>query len=142
MTDKEVRKLSRRDLIELLYLMKKEETSLKKQVNELSEKLSERKQKIEKAGTLAEAMVSVYGVMEASQKAADQYLAEIQNTYSNTEKSCSEMLEKTKKECIRREEEATLQINAKWKEFEQKVDSYLKTHKEFEALRGGFEEKQ
>lgn|GEM_PF-3076827 len=134
MNDKDLRSLSRRDLVELLYWQMKEETVLKEQIAQLQAQLADRNYKIEKAGTLAEAVVSVNGVLEAVQKSADQYLEAIERAYAETEKTCSEMLDKTKEECRKREEETNLSINAKWKEFQRDVDQYLETHAELEAL--------
>lgn len=134
MTDKELRRLSRQNLIELLCRQKKEDEALKNQIAELRALLADRRIKIENAGTLAEAMISVNGVMDAAQKAAEQYLEEIKTAQANTEKECSELLAKTKEACARREEEADRQICEKWIEFENKAENYIHMHAELETL--------
>ncbi len=71
---KKLKKLSREDLIELLL----EET---KRNEELEAKLNERVIKLEKAGSIAEAALSLNNVFEDAQKAADEYIAGIKNIY-------------------------------------------------------------
>jgi len=142
MTDKEVKHLKRRDLIELLCRMKKEEMMLKGQIAELQTRLEDRRLNTEKAGTLAEAMISVNGVLDATQKAADQYLEEIRNRHAELEKSGSEQMEKIREECARREEETDRKINAKWQEFEEKLECYSRTHEELEGLLGNRNESE
>jgi len=134
MTDRELKHMGRQGLIELLCQLKKENNALKERNWVLQEKLEEKSVKIADAGTLAEAMVSVNGVMEAAQKAADRYLEEIARKYSETEKECDEMKERTNQACRKHEEESQLHINAKWKEFSEKVERYCQTHSELETL--------
>lgn len=88
MTDKELKKLSRVELLELLLaqtkkveeleakILKKEE-EFQKQKEALEKKIESREILIEKAGSIAEASLILNGVFEAAQKAADQYLENI-----------------------------------------------------------------
>ncbi len=77
MTDREMRKLSRRELLEMLLEQAKEVERLQNQVRELTEKLESRTLAIAEAGSIAEASLRLSGVFEAAQQAADQYLANI-----------------------------------------------------------------
>ncbi len=77
MTDKELKKLSRAELLEMLIEQSKEVASLKQQLQEANEKLEDKKIKIENAGSIAEAALQLSGVFEAAQKAADLYLGNI-----------------------------------------------------------------
>lgn len=77
MTNQELHKLSRRELLEMLLAQSKEMDRLKDRVQELEEALSSRNLVIEKAGSLAEAALQLNGVFEAAQQAADQYLENI-----------------------------------------------------------------
>lgn len=72
MTDNELRKLSRAELLEMLIAKMKENSELRRQ-------LAEARFTAEKAGTLAEASLMVSGVFEAADKAARQYLESIEN---------------------------------------------------------------
>lgn len=77
MTDKELKKLSRAELLEMLIAQVKENNSLKRQVETLQEKLRNRQIQIEEAGSIAEASLRINHVFEAAQKAAEQYLENV-----------------------------------------------------------------
>lgn len=74
MTDKELRKLSRRDLLELLLAQSREQDALKQELAKAREELAKRQICLEQAGSIAEAALRLNGVFEAAQAAADQYL--------------------------------------------------------------------
>lgn len=74
MNDRQLRKLRRADLLEMLIEQSKEVESLRSQVEELKLKLEEREIKLEKAGSIAEAALQLNGVWEAAEAAAAQYL--------------------------------------------------------------------
>ena len=78
MTDKEFRRLSREELVEIIYELQRSESALREENDQLRTKLADRSLKMEKAGSLAEASLALNGVFEAAQAAADQYLTAIQ----------------------------------------------------------------
>ena len=94
MTDREFKRLRRADLIEIIYRLQENEEKYRKAIDEMSKKLGERRTKIENAGSIAEAAISLSGVFEAAQDAADRYL---QDVYRRREEAAME-LEKAKKE--------------------------------------------
>ena len=77
MTDKELRKLKRTDLLELLIEQSKEVESLKKRIGELEAELADRRLLIYKRGSIAEAALKLNGVFEAAEAAAQEYLENI-----------------------------------------------------------------
>ena len=84
MTDKELKRLRRGELLELLLEQSKENEFLKKQVKELSEdvedlrkKLTDKRLELDKAGTIAEAAFKLNGV-EMQLTVAIEELAELQ----------------------------------------------------------------
>ena len=77
MTDKELRKLKRTDLLELLIEQSKEVESLKKRIGELEAELADRRLLIYKSGSIAEAALKLNGVFEAAEAAAQEYLENI-----------------------------------------------------------------
>ena len=79
MTAKDLKKLSRRELIELLLKQTRELEQVKKQLAEKEEKLSDRDMHSRNAGSIAEAAIGLSGVFEAAQRAADEYLNQIKN---------------------------------------------------------------
>ena len=74
MTEKELKKLSRYQLLELLVIQTERADKLQKKVEELEARLEERELNLSKLGSIAEAALHITGVFEASQQAADLYL--------------------------------------------------------------------
>ena len=77
MTEKELKRLSRAELLELLLAQTEENEKLKKRLQAAEAALSDRKIIMEKAGTMAEAALKLNGVFEAADRAARQYLENI-----------------------------------------------------------------
>lgn len=77
MTDKELRKLSRRQLIEMLLLQSREMEELRRKLEKAEKKLESRELAVRKAGSIAEASLKVQRVFEAAQAAANQYLENV-----------------------------------------------------------------
>lgn len=72
MTEKELRKLNRYQLLELLMMQTEENTRLRQEID----RLREQQMKLEELGSVAEASLLLNGVFEAAQKAADDYVNE------------------------------------------------------------------
>lgn len=85
MTDKEFRKLKRDDFIEIIYQYQKREQRLLQENAKLHQQLEEKYTRIQNAGSIAEAALSLNHVFEAAQAAADQYLEEIRVLRDRTE---------------------------------------------------------
>jgi hypothetical protein len=77
MTSKELRKLSRRELIEILLAQTREMEQLKAELSTKNELLEKREISIRESGSIAEAALRLSGIFEDAQRAADTYLAEI-----------------------------------------------------------------
>lgn len=77
MTDRELRRLSRADLLELLLVQAKENERLRAQLAQAREQLEDRRIEIERAGSIAEASLRLSGIFQAAQLAADQYLENV-----------------------------------------------------------------
>lgn len=74
MTEKELRKLNRYQLLELLVFQTKRADELQQKLDDLEVKTREQKLRLSKLGSIADASMQITGVFEASQKAADLYL--------------------------------------------------------------------
>ncbi len=98
MTQKELKRLSRSELLELLLIQTKENERLMKQLTEAEERITRRDLKLENAGDLAHAVLEVNGVMEAAQAAARQYLDNIAIMEKQTQEKCQTMLEEARRE--------------------------------------------
>ena len=74
MTEKELRRLSRAELLEMLLAQTEENSQLKRELQEAREALTDRKIAIEESGSMAEAALRLNGVFEAADQAVRQYL--------------------------------------------------------------------
>ena len=83
MTDKELRRLSRRELLEMLIMQMEENEKLSQELETAQEMLRKREIVIERAGSIAEAALALNGVFEAAQAAADQYMENIKRQVKN-----------------------------------------------------------
>lgn len=77
MTDKELRKLRRDDLLQILIKQQRENDELNAELAKAREALEDRRITIGQAGSLAEATLKLNGVFEAAQAAADQYVDQV-----------------------------------------------------------------
>ncbi len=73
MTDKELKKMSRRELLELLLRQTKKSEGLEEKINALEKKLSDKILLVEEKGSLSEASVAICEILERTQQAADIY---------------------------------------------------------------------
>lgn len=105
MTDKELRKLNRAELLELLVDQAGEMDQLREQLEEARRALEERTALMKKAGSMAEAALGLNGVFEAADRAARDYLdnamAQREALLAQTQAECRQMRAKTQAECDR-----------------------------------------
>lgn len=146
MTDKELRKLSRSDLLELLISQTEENRVLKSRVDQMQDQLLDRRIAVDKAGSIAEASLQLNGVFQAAEKAAQQYLENIQRISEEQDTIGRNIREKATEEAeairadaekIRQEADAYSrkvheQADAYWK---QVIDRAAKLLKDQDALR-------
>lgn len=85
MTNKELKKLSRRELLEMLLDQSKEVERLRRELKEAKRQLNDRRILIENAGSIAEAALKLNKVFEAAQDAANQYLENIMGMQEDLE---------------------------------------------------------
>ena len=77
MTDKEFKKLSRSQLIDIIYQFQLKQEELTAENERLNMELKDKRLRISQAGSIAEAALEVHNVMRAAQDAADHYVEEI-----------------------------------------------------------------
>lgn len=106
MTDKQLKKLSRADLLELLLIQTKENERLRAELEQAHAQLEDRRLRVSKAGSIAKAALEINGVMEAAQEAANQYLENIIQLQEDTKRGCEEMHREAEE--MRREAEQLL----------------------------------
>lgn len=77
MTDKEFKRLSRSQLIDIIYKLQLKQDELVAENETLRKKLDDKRLRISEAGSIAEAALEINNCFRDAQNAADQYLAEI-----------------------------------------------------------------
>lgn len=77
MTEKELRRLKRTDLYEIMLAQSEEIDKLREELATLKKQLEDKRILFEKMGTLAEASLALTDIFEEAQKAADLYLYNI-----------------------------------------------------------------
>ena len=80
MTEKELKKLTRTELLEMLLELTRENDRLKADLDAANEELKDRKIRIEKAGSIAEASLALSGIFEKAQEACDLFLENIKES--------------------------------------------------------------
>ena len=101
MTEKEMKRLSRAELLELLLIQTRETERLKVKLEAARQQLANREIQIRESGSLAEAVLVVNGVVDAAQAAATQYLENIARMEAETQERCRRMLDEAKAEAER-----------------------------------------
>ena len=145
MTDNEIKKLSRAELLEILIEQTKEREVEKKQLLELQGKLMSREIKISQAGSIAEASMQLNGVFEAAQEAAKQYLENIERLDLDRQVEC----EKAKKEASQEADQILSQAHGEadeivrkakqeasqyWTEVSEKLEKFYNDHRGLREL--------
>ncbi len=78
MSNKSLAKLSRSELLDLLYEQEKRVEDLEKKNKELEAQLADRRIRISKVGSIADASIALTNLFAEAQKAANLYLANVQ----------------------------------------------------------------
>lgn len=91
MTDRELKKLSRRDLLEMLIEQGREIRELRQKNAALESALHDKSINLEKAGSIAEAALALNGVFEAAEAACKQYTDSIAELSFRRESICSRL---------------------------------------------------
>lgn len=110
MTEKELRRLSRADLLEMLIAQSEELREVKERLKTAETALASRVIEINTAGSIAEASLRLNGVFEAAQAACEQYIENVRLLSERSQMICRQMekesrqqaeqlLEQTRRKC-------------------------------------------
>ncbi len=128
MTDAELKKLSRSELLEMLLVQTKEVERLQKQLARTEQKLASQKLNMEKAGSIAQAALELNGVFDAAQRAADQYLENVRTMESSTRKRCEEMERSTREQCDQMIRDARRESSQMWETIRDQIKDPFRDH--------------
>ena len=85
MTEREVKKLSRAQLIDIIYQLQLQIEKLNEEKQELEKELADKRLRLSTAGNIAEAALEINDCFRSAQNAAEQYLNEIKAIKEETE---------------------------------------------------------
>lgn len=141
MTDRELQKLKRVELLQLLVEQSRELDALRRELEETKKQLADRELHMHEAGSIAEASMQLNGVFEAAQRAADQYLESIRYQSEHVEEKCAALEAATRLRCEQmvKEAEATVQQAQKdsdecWRDVKGKLEGFLQQQTALQGL--------
>lgn len=124
MLETELKRMGRKELLDVLADQEEELESLRAHLADLEKKLSDRKIRLDRAGSIAEASLALNGVFEAAEAAAAQYVESIETLNSRQEAVCA-----------KREQESKAEAETLLRDARQNADTILQeAHTEAEAL--------
>lgn len=88
MAEKDLKRLSRADLLQILIALQEKNEELELQLKSAQAQLNDRKILMENSGSIAEVAFQLNGVFSAAEAAAEQYLLSIQAMKKNEETYC------------------------------------------------------
>lgn len=149
-TDKELRHLSRSELLEMLITQTEENETLRRELETTKAALSDRQIAIANAGSIAEAALKLNGVFDAAQAAAQQYLENLQ-AMTEQQNSAAQALQaeaEAKANAILAEADAYSkkthsEADAYWSQISNRVQTLLQEHDNLQdIIQGGRGSKQ
>ena len=85
MTDKEFKRLSRAQLIDIIYQLQLQLDKVNEEKQELASELADKRLRLQNAGNIAEAALEINDCFRSAQNAAEQYLNEVKAIREETE---------------------------------------------------------
>ena len=98
MTDKEFKRLSRSQLIDIIYQYQLKQDELMAENERLSKELEDRRIRVCEAGNIANAALEIHDVMQAAQAAAEHYLEEMQRILDEAKAEAAAIIVKAREE--------------------------------------------
>lgn len=114
MTDRELRRLSRTDLLELLLAQRRENEQLRCLLDQAQAQLADRTIQINNAGSIAEASLQLGGIFSAAQDSCQYYMDNIKLLSERQNMVCRQMEEETKIKCDQMVAEAEVKAQQCW----------------------------
>ncbi|MGN1333965.1 MAG: hypothetical protein ACI4U1_02520 [Anaerovoracaceae bacterium] len=135
MTDKEIRRLSRSELLQMLISQMEENEVLNEKLKKTEEELNKRCIAVEKAGSLAEAALSINEVFKAADAAASQYIENIEMLITKQETVCKNIQADAEKKALKiindaneYKKKAKAEADNYWNQIKISVDNLLKDY--------------
>ena len=121
MTEKELRRLSRTDLLELLLAQRRENEQLRCILDQTQAQLADRTIRLDNIGSIAEASLQLSGIFAAAQDSCQYYLENIQLLNARQSEICQQMEQETREKCDRMVAEAEFKTQQCWENCSAKI---------------------
>lgn len=128
MTERELRRLSRSDLLELLLAQRRENEQLRCMLDQAEARLADRTIKINNAGSIAEASLQLNGIFTAAQDSCQSYIDNIKLLNERQSAICQQMEDETKERCDRMVAEAELKSQQCWDNCSAKIRELMNAY--------------
>ena len=133
MTDQELRRLSRADLIDIIYTLQQQKEQAEQQLAQAQAQLQDRQLRLANAGSIAEAALSLNGVFDAAQ-AADQYLQAVRTSAAETQAQKEQILVDAERQAKEIVDTAERQAAEHWKRFQLQAGQLIQAHAELQEM--------
>ena len=134
MTERDLKKLNRTDLLELLLQQSREMEQLQDELAQVKHQLSRRTIVLNEAGSIAEAALQLNGVFAAAENACAQYIESIQHLSGQQEEVCQQMLQETQAKCDKMMADAKYHSEIYWDAVNKKVEKLLDSQRGLREL--------
>lgn len=94
--DDQLRKMGRRELVEVIYALQQNEFEQTKQIKKLQAQLNDRALKMTTTGSIAEASLALSDIFDRAQEAADQYVQSVCASEDSASKRSKEIVEEAR----------------------------------------------
>lgn len=141
MTEKELKKLSRTDLLRMLIAQSRQLNELQEKYDQALSQLSRRELVMERSGSIAEAALQLNGVFEAAQEACRQYTDSIalytrqcERMEAESRRRAEEMIADAQKQSEEMLRDAQVRTQKYWDDLLVKAGDYLANQEELQRL--------
>lgn len=126
MNDKKLRKIGKKELLEILLSQAKRIEELELELEDTKKKLESKKILIEESGSLAEASLKLNNIFEVAQQAADQYLLNVKEKCKKIENDVRKTCQIKKNKIIKETEKVCKQKKQEKQEKKEKIGKEIK----------------
>ncbi len=126
MTERQLRKASRPELLKMLQQSRQENDDLRQRLEQTQSQLQSRQLAVDQSGTLADAALKLSGIFEAAESACQYYTENIRTLSGRQEEICRKMEQESREKCDRMLEQAKQMAKIYWDEYAEKCSRYMK----------------
>ena len=134
MISKELKKLNRRELVDVIYQLKKNEEQMQEKIDALETELQDRRMHLSEVGSIAEATTDITGIFSVAQSTADLYLQEISSMKEDAQRESEKMIEEAEKKVEEAEKKVESIMSDVKKQYDVLASRYKEDYKKWQQL--------